>query len=359
MPLTASVTDAAAGKQQRPDDEASVEIRHAPWRQRQHGRVAQPVRAYRSRRQARTDARPVRCDELAAAAMADDDRAGSPAAAAGRSTLDVDRVTPDGGPLERRGNDRSCSTRRRPFTRHHRGAERRARRALLAERVALVRLERALQHLAAPDTATTPRCRMPPTSKRCSASKLAYARAAASHSAGCRRCPARRGRSTSNTSRQHRLRGRVAIARHHARVGVLDPRLAALELPHRSADALQHVEWLEPRDDDRHMILARPAAGTASTPSRCRRGPRRGTPARGCPARHDRVDRRRHQHVRHQHGEVGQPCLLRQVHGHRVGRRRGLEPDAEEDHLLRPGFSRAICTASSGEYTIARRHPRS
>ena len=45
-------------------------------------------------------------------------------------------------------------------------------------------------------------------------------------------------------------------------------------------------------------------------------------------------DRRGHQHVRDQQREVGDALLPGHLHGHRVGRRRGLEADAEEDDLL-------------------------
>ena len=55
---------------------------------------------------------------------------------------------------------------------------------------------------------------------------------------------------------------------------------------------------------------------------------------------HDRLDRRRHQHVRDQQREVRDAQPLGLVDRHRVGRRGGLEADAEEHHL-RSGFSRA------------------
>jgi hypothetical protein len=59
----------------------------------------------------------------------------------------------------------------------------------------------------------------------------------------------------------------------------------------------------------------------------------------------DRRDRRRHAHVGDQHREVQDAETLRLVDRHRIGRRRGLEPDAEEDDLpvrLRTGDAERV-----------------
>jgi hypothetical protein len=133
---------------------------------------------------------------------------------------------------------------------------------------------------------------------------------------------------------EHRLGGGVALRANSPGVGVLDGVLAAFELSDRTADALEDVERFEAGDHDRHAVAfgqlrilldAHHAADVA--------GRQEALDAAVGRAHHG-LDRRGHPHVRDQHAEVGQaePACL--VDGHRVRRGGGLEPDAEEHHLL-------------------------
>ena len=64
------------------------------------------------------------------------------------------------------------------------------------------------------------------------------------------------GRS-SNTSRHHLERPRVALVGHDARVLVLDLAAALGELREDHVDRLEHVERLEARDHDRLAVVGR------------------------------------------------------------------------------------------------------
>ena len=103
----------------------------------------------------------------------------------------------------------------------HRGAERVARRALLAERGALVRLDQPLQHLAGPADRPTRRCGCRAPSKRCSASKSRYCggQSPAAVRDDADTPPGAVG--DLEDVLQHGLRRQVALGRNRALVGVL------------------------------------------------------------------------------------------------------------------------------------------
>ncbi len=109
--------------------------------------------------------------------------------------------------------------------------------------------------------------------------------------------------------------------------------LAAFELPHGPAYALQDVQRLEARDDDGYPV-ARGQLGVLAHAHHAAHVPG-GQEALDAAARrlHDRLDRRGHPDVGDQQAEVVDAEPLRLVDRHGVGRGGGLEADAEEHHL--------------------------
>ncbi len=230
------------------------------------------------------------------------------------------------------------------LARDHRGAERAARRALFPKRRALVGLDQPLQHLAA--VAERRLCGAD-IGHREARLGVEVAVRVAQPPAALRDRPDAAPAAVGHLEhvREHLLGWGVALRAHSPRVGVLQLGAALLELRHRAADALQHVEWLEAGDDDRDAIFLDqrailPGAHHATDMT----GGQKGLDAIGRRP-HQRGDRRRHQHVRDQHREVGQPELAGLEDRHRIGRRGRLEPDAEEDHLaagVLPGYLNGV-----------------
>ena len=151
--------DRPAGEEQRPDHEGVGGEREPYAAELDHRRVGLPAARLRRRRPARRDARPAR-PTSGRRRRGPSRRAGCPAAAAGTSSPRSPRAgrrsatVSDTGRLPRRatGSEQPAVEvvrRAGALAGHHGGAERVARRALLAERRALVRLDQPLQHLAA------------------------------------------------------------------------------------------------------------------------------------------------------------------------------------------------------------------
>ena len=138
------------------------------------------------------------------------------------------------------------------------------------------------------------------------------------------------------------LRFGVALATDRARVLILDVTAPLLELPNAHRDALQDVERLEPGHHDGHVVAARERLVLleAHHGADVARGEKR-LDAVGRRSE-DGLDGRRHEHVRDEQREVLKTLTGRAVHGHRVRRRRGLEPDREEDDLPRRIRSRDV-----------------
>src|SRR6478672_393409 len=132
---------------------------------------------------------------------------------------------------------------------------------------------------------------------------------------------------------QHPDRDRVPLRGHGPGVGVLDLVPALLELVDGTPDSLQDVERLEAGHHDgdaeplgERGVLAHPhdRADVAGREERLHPADRGG---------HDRLDRRRDADVADEQAEVLQAQLPGLVDRHRVRRRRRLEADAEEDDL--------------------------
>jgi hypothetical protein len=148
----------------------------------------------------------------------------------------------------------------------------------------------------------------------------------------------------------HRLRGLVAAEGDRADELVLDLGASLLELSDQHQDALEQVDRLEPRDDERHAEVVRDRLVLAPALHRADVTGREEALDPVARRHKDRRDRRRHQHVRDQQREVPDPLIVRHLHRHRVGRRRRLEPHREEDHRLvrvPPRESRARRAAST------------
>src|SRR5664279_2029465 len=215
---------------------------------------------------------------------------------------------------------------------HHGGAQRVPRRAFPAEGGAFVRLDQALQHLtgAAQGRFDGPDSSDIETVLRVELRVLLRQPPAA---AGDHPDAPPRAVGAGEHVGQHRLGRGVAVGTDRTGVGVLDLVLAGFQLPHGQPDALQDVQRLESGHHDRHLVLLRQRrvlrrahhAADVTGGQKCLYPAGLGL--------HDGRDRRRHQHVGHQQREVGDPEPLGLVHGHRVRRCGGLEPDAEEDDL--------------------------
>ena len=136
---------------------------------------------------------------------------------------------------------------------------------------------------------------------------------------------------TTNTSSTIRRAAVLPSRRHHARVGVLDPARAGLELAHRGQHAVQEVERLEPGDDDGDPIARGQRLVVAVA--------RDGADVAGC---EEALDPRRRDTTAAPSSAGGTstcatitaklstPSAARSLDRHRVGRGRRLEAHGEE-----------------------------
>src|SRR5579872_1409791 len=129
------------------------------------------------------------------------------------------------------------------------------------------------------------------------------------------------------------LRRYVTNTPHRPRILVLYLGPAFLELFDDHVDTLQDVEGLETGYHDGN-VMARGGPLVFLIP--CDGANVAGSQEALYPVERrleQCLDSRGHQHVRHQYGEVRHILAGRLKDGHRVGRRRGLEPHCKEDHL--------------------------
>ncbi len=117
---------------------------------------------------------------------------------------------------------------------------------------------------------------------------------------------------------------------------------ALFQLRDQHGNGFQQIDGLKSADDDRHAKLpgqllvlaeAHDRADVAGPMKPCTRL------AGDCK---NQAHRRRNQHVRNQHGEVREPLAPGLPDRHRIGGRRGLKADAEEDDLPRGILARDL-----------------